>query len=112
MPDRSRDTNTTLRYLSERHAAEDVIAMGKHVESLIEHPGWQIVTNLLAKKREDEMRVLEQELHEHVVYASRHGFLRGLTAVAAVADGVIEAGKRADRDLQELVQRQTAEENA
>lgn len=108
MPEKSRDTNTTLRYLKEHYALEDVTSMGRQVESLIEHPGWQIVTDLLARQRDDIRTVLEQGLHEHVVYAQQHGILRGLGAVGAVADGVIEAGKRADRDLQALVHEQTA----
>lgn len=111
MPDKSRETNTTLRYLADHEAAEDVVAMGRRVEELVEHPGWQIVTELAGKKRESELRALEGDILQHEVYVARHQFLRGLAAFAAIADGVIEAGKRADRDLQALVHQQTAEDD-
>jgi len=95
----SRTANTTLAFIQSHIGASDAVQMGKLIEQMLDSEAWVQLKEFTRRMEEDTLRALELGPQEHSVYLYNHGLIRGLRATAEIADGIIEAGKRADADL-------------
>ena len=95
----SRTANTTLTFIQANIGASDAVEMGKAIQAMVDTDAWAQLQEFLAKMEDDTMRALEMGPQEHDVYLYNHGITRGLKAASEIADGIIEAGRRADAEL-------------
>ena len=95
----SRTANTTLAFIQGHIGASDAVEMGRIIEQMTETEAWRQLQEFLTKMQTDTLTALELGPQEHSVYLYNHGISRGLKAAAEIADGIIEAGRRAELAL-------------
>jgi hypothetical protein len=99
----SRTANTTLTFIEGHIGASDAAELGRAVQALTEIEAWDRVMEFCGRMEDDTMNVLTQEAHDHATYLYNHGMVRGLQATRDIADAIIEAGRRAERALEQLI---------
>jgi len=75
------------------------MGMAKAIQGMVETEAWAQLQEFIGRMEDDTLRALDMQIHEHPVYLYNHGLVRGLRAAAEIADGIIEAGKRAEHEL-------------
>lgn len=88
-----------------------LVAQGRDMEELVDHPGWGVVTELLDRlhaKGVDRLTRSPKPLSQ-AEYAQTVGFLSGIHAATDVAKTVVERAWEARRDLDRLAAGQAAE---
>lgn len=69
----------------------EVFAAGEAVESLVDHPGWELVVGVLRAERSEIDRSLDgrDEPLERAQYALKHGRRSGLSGAEDVVDAIV-----------------------
>lgn len=104
---------TTVNVVLERlkdNAAEDTIHMAREVKQMLDSPGWAFLTDFLEQVMVGIDTKLEKGVHEHVEYAAFAAEKRGLRVPLSIAEAIVEAGRRAERNLNEMASRLEAGE--
>lgn len=76
--------------------------MAEQVRGLVAHPGWVFLQDFLDQMGEQIQVRVEQGIHEQAEYAAMIAERRSLKTPRSVADAIIEAGSRAERNLQAM----------
>ncbi len=110
MSQRPSTYNLVLEKLSGQKdtALEDVVEMARQVRSTVESPGWAFIKDFLDQMIEGLDVEVERGLKQHVEYAALIAERRALRTVPAIADGIVEAGNRADKALHDMAARLAA----
>jgi hypothetical protein len=103
--------NVVLERLKD-NAAEDTIQMARDVQTLVDSPGWQFLIDFLEARMAAVEVEMEKKVHEHAQYAAFVAERRALRDAPTIASAVIEAGRRAEKNLQELNSRLESGEHA
>jgi hypothetical protein len=93
-----------MNRISGEWAPGQTIEAGEAVRSLLEHPGWALVMDLVAEARDSGMAQLinVRVPLEQAEYAQKLAVLNGMSFPADVAEAVIESADRAIRDAREV----------
>lgn len=85
--------------------------MASQMRAMSDGPGWGFLNDLLAQMVERVDQLMEFGLHEQAEYAAMVAERRTLRTPQAVVDAVIEAGRRAEQNLNEMVSQMEARED-
>lgn len=97
--------NSILTYL-DKLPPEDRLRAADQIERMTETPGWEVYCDFLAKAVHEVRDIVEFGSHEHTEYAAMHGRIRGLRYAQSITEAIVESGKRADLELQQIAARE------
>lgn len=67
-------------------APDELLELDRTLQSLVEHPGWARLQEMLGKHRDAKVRALTVKVMSHEQYAHAAGSLNGLDAPRAVVE--------------------------
>lgn len=84
---------------------EQLVRAAEALESLSQHPGWELLTELLGAERQAELRSVGGRDVAHTAYAHAHGRVSGLEAPEGIVTAVITraAERRAEVERQDTI---------
>lgn len=85
-----------------KNDSDALYELKRQIESLVEHPGWMLVQELIETRIGEIQRLTESGLHEHVEYAIQIGEVRGMRVSQAAAEAVIDAAVEREAEDKQL----------
>lgn len=98
---KSQAQNSMKEWLLHEHDSETLYDLRSHIEGLTEHPGWEILQDLITKRIENTQLLMETGLHLQAEYTGFIAEIRGMKVSRYAADAVVDAAEsRAEQDRQ------------
>lgn len=90
-----------------RNDSDTLYDMRTQIESLLAHPGWEFVMDLVEARIQDTQLLMETGLHQHPEYTAFIGEIRGMRTAQYAADAVLDAADRREKmDREDLAARE------
>lgn len=109
-PDRVLSRHTPFTSRLKGLDSEELFLKESQVRELLDHPGWEVVCELLDAAVETNRQRVEYapRIMEQAEYASHVGLIRGLEATRGAAEAVLIQAEEARKKLREINERRSA----